>query len=134
MKLYLALVSAFVACACNAEDIDCKNLMTTDAVNFCAAKEVEATNTQLKIYIAKAKNRYSNEKSVLESIDAGQLAWLAYRENHCESVYEIWSDGTIRGAMALRCKLRLTKERTHAVWGDYLTYIDTTPPLLPEPK
>lgn len=134
MKLPLTLILIFFSCICHAEEVDCQNAMTTYAMNFCAAKEVDAADERLKQYLAKAKEKYSDENAVVKSIERSQLAWLAYRKTQCESVHEIWSSGTIRGVMTSGCMLQLTTERTHTVWANYLTYMDSTPPLLPEPR
>ncbi|MDE0552455.1 hypothetical protein OU793_24315, partial [Vibrio sp. VP6] len=58
----------------------------------------------------------------------------AYMSSHCDSVYTQWRDGTIRGVMAISCKTKLTKQRTHELWENFLTYMDSTPPVLPEPS
>ncbi len=134
MKLRLGLIGILLSGVCQAEEIDCNNAITTYDMNRCAAKEVEAADIRLEQYLAKAKEKYADDKAVFKSIENGQMAWLAYRKTHCDSVREIWSGGTIRGVMVSGCKLQLTKERTHTIWADYLTYMDSTPPLLPEPK
>ena len=38
--------------------------------------------------------------------------------------------GTIRGTMELNCEIFLTRQ---ACWSEWLTYMDDTPPILPEP-
>ncbi|WP_083835117.1 lysozyme inhibitor LprI family protein [Alishewanella jeotgali] len=68
----------------------------------------------------------------------GQLRWLvanwqAYRLSHCNSVYMQWRDGSIRGVMAFSCKTQLTKQRSHDIWKNFLSYMDGTPAILPEP-
>lgn len=103
-------------------------------MNVCATQEVDAANVRLEQYLAKAKEKYSDDNAVLKLIESGQLAWLAYRNAQCESVHDIWSGGTIRGVMSSSCRLQLTTERTRTIWADYLTYMDSIPPLLPEPK
>jgi hypothetical protein len=35
--------------------------------------------------------------------------------------------------MALNCQIRLTRMRTYTIWLHWLTYMDSTPPLLPKP-
>ena len=67
-------------------------------------------------------------------LEAGQSAWEAYKTSHCDSVYTIWMDGTIRGAMTLSCQINLTEARTHEIWSSYLTYMDSTPAIMPEPE
>jgi len=48
-------------------------------------------------------------------------------------LYDWWKGGTIRGAMTLGCRTRITEARTLEVWRNWLTYVDSTPPILPRP-
>ena len=56
-----------------------------------------------------------------------------YRDAECGAVYDYWSGGTIRGTEQLACQIDLTRRHTHTIWRLWLTYMDSTPPLLPEP-
>jgi uncharacterized protein YecT (DUF1311 family) len=133
MKKYTVLLLIF-SYLVHAEEIDCENAMTTYEMNVCASREMEAADTELDTYLTKAKQKYSEEKTIVELLVKSQEAWLAYRKVYCEGIYEMWSSGTIRGVMYGGCMVQLTKQRTHQIWEDYLTYMDSTPPLLPEPK
>ena len=113
---------------------NCDQAITTIENNTCLAQQLAVATKQMDQYIAKAKARFADQPKVIASIEHSQQNWLLYRQSHCDSVYAIWSDGTIRGTMFGECMLKLTKQRTYQVWVDYLTYIDNTPPLLPEPK
>ena len=44
------------------------------------------------------------------------------------------SSATIRNAMSLTCRIRLVDQRTHTIWQNWLTFMDSTPPILPEPE
>jgi hypothetical protein len=33
----------------------------------------------------------------------------------------------------LSCQIKLTQLHTHTIWLEWLTYMDSTPPILPEP-
>ena len=135
MKVYLAFGLVFFSCICQSENVECyDNASTTKAADACTAAEVEGATALLEKYLSAAKKRYSSDKPVVTSINRGQTAWISYKNAHCDSVYEMYREGSIRGAMHLGCQLQLTMERTHAVWQDYLTSWDSTPPLLPEPK
>jgi uncharacterized protein YecT (DUF1311 family) len=134
MKKYLWLFIFLPLCSFGEEKIDCEKAITTIEINVCAKKEADRAYLTMENYLDKAKERYSSEKAVIDSLNKSQEAWLAYRKVHCDAVFEQWSGGTIRGAMFAGCMLRLTKLRTHVIWQDYLTYMDTTEPLLPEPK
>jgi uncharacterized protein YecT (DUF1311 family) len=134
MKKYTVLFLSIFSYLVHAEEIDCKNAITTYEMNVCAGREMEAADAELDKYLTKAKHKYSEEKRVVDLLVKSQEAWLAYRKVYCDGIYEMWSSGTIRGVMYGSCMVQLTKQRTHKIWEDYLTYMDSTPPLLPEPK
>jgi len=85
-------------------------------------------------YLAKSKEHHSHDFELIKSIDLAQKSWIAYAQSHCDSIYTMWREGTIRGGMHLSCKTKVTKERTHQIWANFLTFMDSTPPALPEPK
>ena len=77
---------------------------------------------------------FADDEAVVTAIRMGDSAFEAYRENECGAVYEQWRDGTIRNMMSLTCSIGLTDERTRTIWSSWLTYMDSTPPILPEPR
>ena len=112
----------------------CKGSTTPD-VNACLSLSLNRSKARLDKYTEAALRRYGEdgEAPVRLGIQAAQDAFEAYRSIECAAVYENWKDGTIRGAMSLSCETRLTDARTHDVWQDWLRYMDSTPPVLPEP-
>lgn len=114
--------------------IDCENAMNTIEINQCAAIELESAQAELDKYLAASFEHNAYDAELVASIKKAQDSWQAYMSAHCNSVYTQWRDGSIRGVMALSCKTTLTKQRTHEVWVNFLTYMDSTPPVLPEPK
>ncbi|MEZ9556029.1 lysozyme inhibitor LprI family protein [Vibrio splendidus] len=114
--------------------IDCENAMNTIEINHCAAIELESAQAELDKYLAASFEHNDYDAELVASIKKAQDSWQAYMSAHCNSVYTQWRDGSIRGLMALSCKTTLTKQRTHEVWANFLTYMDSTPPVLPEPK
>lgn len=135
MKIKVFLLSLFLPTSfVFADDLDCINTTTTLEINACIGAALENENKVLSLYLNKAKERYAEKSELINLINSSQEQWLLYRQSQCDTVYDIWSDGTIRGAMFGECMLKLTKQRTHQIWEDYLTYMDSTPPLLPEPK
>ncbi|MEZ9884624.1 lysozyme inhibitor LprI family protein [Vibrio splendidus] len=114
--------------------IDCENAMNTIEINQCAAIELESAQAELDKYLAASFEHNAYDAELVASIKKAQDSWQAYMSAHCNSVYTQWRDGSIRGLMALSCKTTLTKQRTHEVWANFLTYMDSTPPVLPEPK
>ncbi|MEZ8864428.1 lysozyme inhibitor LprI family protein [Vibrio splendidus] len=114
--------------------IDCENAMNTLEINHCAAIELESAQAELDKYLAASFEHNDYDAELVASIKKAQESWQAYMSAHCNSVCTQWRDGSIRGLMALSCKTTLTKQRTHEVWANFLTYMDSTPPVLPEPK
>jgi uncharacterized protein YecT (DUF1311 family) len=132
--IVVLLIAATVTSAAPKAD-PCKG-STTPEVNACLAAELDQSRARLNRYVEAALDRYGEDKdaAVRLGIQASQHAFEAYRSIECQTVYEDWKDGTIRGAMSLSCEIRLTDERTHDVWQHWLHYMDSTPPILPEPK
>lgn len=112
----------------------CKESKTTLKMNDCISTLVEAAEKVQIKYLEESRRHYAHEPKVLAALDKAQRTWLQFRESHCLAVYEIWSGGTIRGAMYGYCRLEQTRRRTHDLWQTYLTFMDSTPPILPEPK
>lgn len=112
----------------------CDGLETTRALSECRAKQLEAADAKLEKYLAAARERARQFDLNAALIDEEQAAWAAYRSKHCGNVYEFWRMGTIRYEMSATCTLQVTQERTADVWRAYLTYLDSTPPVLPDPS
>lgn len=113
---------------------DCSEADNTYEIGLCMSEQLEQKEVELQHYLAEARARYVDNEAVIESIEKAQQSWLVYRLDQCSSIYNIWSDGTIRSIMGLSCSIRMTQLRTHQIWHSYLTYMDSTPPLLPEPQ
>ncbi|CDT65329.1 conserved exported hypothetical protein [Vibrio coralliirubri] len=135
-KLISALIAVCFSFSALADGgvVDCENAMNTIEINQCAAIELESAQAELDKYLAASFEHNAYDAELVASIKKAQESWQAYMTAHCDSVYTQWRDGSIRGVMALSCKTRLTKQRTHEVWANFLTYMDSTPPVLPEPK
>ncbi|MBS0333537.1 MAG: DUF1311 domain-containing protein [Proteobacteria bacterium] len=112
-------------------------------IDACLAALSETVDQEHLRYVAAARARLKHDAAAdpadpgaakaVGGFEASEAAWLAYRKAECGAVYDNWSGGTIRGAMYSACSLRLTRLRTHTVWLNWLTYPDSTPPVLPEP-
>ncbi|HWF78160.1 MAG TPA: lysozyme inhibitor LprI family protein [Caulobacteraceae bacterium] len=134
------LAAASVASAPPAPKLSCPGENTLE-INDCQAVRLAAAEGELERYLAAARRRLKADAEgdagvakALAGFDRIQAAWRAYRDAECDALYDYWSSGTIRTSIELTCKIDLTRERTHAVWSDWLTYMDSTPPILPEPK
>ncbi|MEZ8946562.1 lysozyme inhibitor LprI family protein [Vibrio sp. 10N.222.54.B12] len=134
-KLISALIAVCFSFSALAYEgvVDCENAMNTIEINHCAAIELESAQAELDKYLAASFEHNAYDAELVASIKKAQESWQAYMTAHCDSVYTQWREGSIRGGMALSCKMTLTKQRTHEVWVNFLTYMDSTPPVLPEP-
>lgn len=117
-----------------ASSLDCDHAMTTLDINQCAAKQLESAQTELSQYVEASVTHHADDPELVAAIENSQQAWEAYAIAHCDAVHTQWREGSIRGVMALTCKTQLTQQRTHTVWSSFLTYMDSTPPVLPEPS
>lgn len=108
---------------------------TTRDVEQCLAAGLARADAELNRYYAAAVARLmrDGETTSLAKLRASERAWIAYRDAECDAVYDWWKGGTIRGAMTLGCRTRITEARTLEVWRNWLTYADSTPPVLPRP-
>ncbi|WP_137297824.1 lysozyme inhibitor LprI family protein [Psychromonas sp. SP041] len=134
MNKFIFLMFAIYSSFAVSDEIDCNNMISTLDINYCAGVELSKAELEMTAYLAKSKERNSDDKELIAAIDNAQQAWGVYIEAHCSSIYTMWRDGSIRGVMSLNCKTKLTKQRTHEIWSNFLTYMDSTPPVLPEPK
>ncbi|WP_063672415.1 lysozyme inhibitor LprI family protein [Dyella thiooxydans] len=106
---------------------------STTEIQVCLGKKIDAADALLARYLAKAQARIDRDFGGKPRLGAAQAAWVAYRRIECGDVFDYWAEGTYRTIADAECMLRLTQQRTHEVWQAYLTYPDSTPPLLPEP-
>ena len=130
----MVLVSLSWSAVADDEALDCNNVMNTLDINRCVAIELEAAEEVLTHYLETSIEHNAGDPELVDAITAAQKQWQAYATAHCGAVYTQWREGTIRGVMGITCRTRLTKQRTHDVWQDFLTYMDSTPPVLPEPS
>jgi uncharacterized protein YecT (DUF1311 family) len=114
---------------------------TTLEINDCRSAELAKAEADLQRYLAAARKRLKSEaaddagaKAALADLDKTETAWKVYREAQCSAVYDYWQSGTIRTVMALSCQIDLTRQHTRTLWRTWLTYMDSTPPILPEPS
>jgi len=116
---------------------------STPEINACGALDLEAEQDRMEIYLQAATARARRDDELDRAfggpsaqrgyLDASQSAWKAYADITCNGVMDDWKDGSIRTIMYFSCMIRMTRERTHVIWRDHLTYVDSTPPILPEP-
>lgn len=127
------LLVLFVPSLARASSI-CPDAKNTPEIEECiAGLEREAHSIMVK-YLNAAIERYGDDDETVSRIKSAQTAWETYQSTHCGSVYSIWREGSIRLTMSLTCALYTTRMRTHDIWREFLTYMDSSPPALPEPE
>lgn len=113
---------------------DCGEATTTYDMVQCGQRELAQQDELLQQYLAAARAHLDRgAPQAVAALDAAQAAWQEFREKQCQAVATRWQGGSISGPMTLECRIGLTRQRTHQLWADYLTYPDSTPPVLPEP-
>ena len=132
--LIFALASLSFTVYAENQAIDCNNAMNTLEINHCAAVKLDLAQAELDKYLKTSLEHNAFDPELVQAIKFAQKDWQAYMSSHCDSVYTQWREGTIRGVMAISCKTELTKQRTHEIWQNFLSYMDSTPPVLPEPN
>ncbi|QYF85797.1 lysozyme inhibitor LprI family protein [Brevundimonas sp. PAMC22021] len=134
----LALLAAALLSVQNSEaGLDCASAVTNVQIDECRGVELEQETARMRAYLDAALTRLREESGAADGliveITDSQAAWAAYADSACNAVHTHWRDGSIRQSMFLACKTDLTRERTHHLWREYLTFVDSTPPILPEP-
>ncbi|MCH8503440.1 MAG: DUF1311 domain-containing protein [Ectothiorhodospiraceae bacterium] len=112
---------------------DCDKAISTPDINRCAAIELDTAEQEMQRYLEVSLEHNAHDAELVASIEQAQDAWQAYAGAHCDSIHTMWREGTIRGVMAISCRTRLTRTRTHELWSAFLTYMHSTEPRLPEP-
>ena len=135
----MSAVLAALLMAAAGPALDCPG-KTTIEVNKCFAMARDRAKSELDRYRAAARERLHHgvdaddvPAEALWSFDAGERAWDSYVGQQCGAVFDYWRAGTIRVAKTLGCEIDLTRTHTRALWRTWLTYPDSTPPILPDP-
>jgi uncharacterized protein YecT (DUF1311 family) len=132
-----AIIAAWAGPLAAEEDMTapqrCPDAVTDMDMNHCIAAIVQRAQERQAKYLAAAIARYADEPEVTERIKASDAAFSEYERAECGAVYEYWIEGSIRNVMSLQCSLALIDQRTRTIWRNWLTYMDSTPPILPEP-
>ena len=119
--------------AASAKSDVCDNPVNDAAGMECMSAEIAKADAKLALYLAAAKKRITQDAATRLNLDTAQNAWQAYREAQCGDVYTYWGQASYRHRASARCTLELTRQRTAAIWSAYLTFMDSTPPILPKP-
>jgi uncharacterized protein YecT (DUF1311 family) len=140
-----AAVGAAASAAAEMDDppFHCVRDGSNPEIKMCAADDWGSETARMNRYIEAARKRavesdadsikYGPQERQAIYLTESQQAWTAYAERRCEGVHEATSGGTMGSLGFMFCMIETTRQRTHDIWSDYLTYWDSTPPALPEP-
>jgi uncharacterized protein YecT (DUF1311 family) len=119
--------------AASAKSGVCDNPVNNVAEMECMSAEIGKAEAKLERYLATAKKRVARDDTIRLNLDTAQNAWQAYRKAQCGDVYDYWGMASYRHRASAQCTLELTRQRTLDIWSAYLTFVDSTPPVLPKP-
>lgn len=102
-------------------------------INACVAEKLTAAHHEMQEYLTASIQHHQADAIVADSIKQAQRAWMKYMELHCDSVFSVWREGSIRNVMTLGCQITLTQQRTYELWLQYLRSAENDP-LLPRPE
>lgn len=111
----------------------CSDAVTTLDINDCLLAVFERADARRGEYLAAAIQQADGNAELTAQIEQSDAAFTAYRDAECGAVYTDWIEGSIRGAMSLSCRIAMTDRRTSTIWQNWLTQMDSTTPILPEP-
>lgn len=116
------------------EAMRCEDASTTREIDACLGEVLARASARMETYHQAALERVKENGALQLLLRSTQEGFSAYVGGECGGVHEFYADGSIATASYLGCAIELTDERTHTIWENWLSYPDSTPPLLPEPK
>ncbi|WP_240335391.1 lysozyme inhibitor LprI family protein [Pseudotabrizicola algicola] len=124
LRLALAVL-IFGAGAAQAQGLDCDNAMTQQAMNRCAALELEAADKDLNAAYAEARGAMRDLDTDLPpglsgaelALRDAQRAWISYRDKACAAEGFLMRGGSAEPLLVLGCRLRLTEQRAEDLWS-----------------
>ena len=92
------------------ENLDCSDPQGTPEFNYCAQLDYEAADTELNQVYDELKGQLDPEGQ--EKLTDAELAWLDYRDAHCDFEVRDIVGATGYAAYLNDCLARITKQRT----------------------
>lgn len=115
---------------------------TTIDIDECQAKKISQLDWVLNKYQSTTVERISSEnkdnaahkKSLEAAYSEETQAWSALVNAASKSVEVDYEGGTISTSLSNERRIHLLELQIHDMWQTWLTYMDSSPALLPEPK
>ncbi len=112
----------------------CPDAETTVDMNYCYSLLTQGAEERRARYFGTATARFADNPELVERLTEAETTFLLYADAECGAIYERWSGGTIRDVMTFSCRIEMADRRAHELWSNWLTFADSTPPLLPQPQ
>lgn len=108
-----------------AQEVDCANAMTQQAMNQCAYDDWEAADAELNGAYAEAMDLLKgwdaempdDEKGGAETLRDAQRAWITFRDKACAAEGYAMKGGSAEPLLVYGCMRQLTEERTNHLAG-----------------
>lgn len=119
---------------------------TTLDMNDCMEKQVEQVNWVKNKYLSAASRKIEQDNEnypdsdpayfhrLVAAFNEESKAWNSLIDKASSASYISWEGGSIRTEKSLSRKIELIEFQVYNIWKNWLTYVDSTPPILPEPK
>lgn len=114
--------------------IRCPDAMTTAEMAACLREILERADARMEKYHAAAQSVVEGDKELATHLRATHDLFLSYRNAECSALYGNYMSGSVRPIMYLGCAIEMADQRAHTIWQNWLTFMDSTPPQLPEPR
>lgn len=134
MRVFLAIIFIFSGATYASTEVSCSDVKNYDEETLCLEQVLERSSELRKQYFRVSLNRYSHDQDIVRSILESDKFWLAYRDAQCSAIYTKWGGGYVRFRAHTGCLISMNRARTTELWQSFLTYVDSTPPVLPRPN
>jgi uncharacterized protein YecT (DUF1311 family) len=111
-----------------------QNALTDKDVQNCISIEAKQSEKLLNKYLKASVEQYFGDDKTIQNIEQTQKIWQKYKNQQCNSVYDMWQGASVTFVEQLSCQVRLNRYRAYELWSVYLTYADSTLPVLKKPK
>jgi len=94
-------------------------------IGACVAETLTRVDGTVDIYLgfamraAEELDETTGRRAAVPALEAGQAAWLAYREAHCDYVGTTFGGGSGAGIAVESCKIKLGRDRAE----DLMRYV-----------
>jgi len=118
MRISWLFLASIAASPVAASDL-CDKAVTTIDINQCGQSEHQIADKKLNAAYQAALKRIQSDlsdtqqrKDTKQGLVEAQRLLVQFRDKDCGAVYDLWRDGTIRGAMYWGCMIGHTEQRT----------------------